>query len=79
MQVLDNEIEILRTAVDNKECLLQKCALVQSHNVMETDTLRQDFGKQVNQQAGLSAELEQQVLAVPCYLCTRTSDPRALE
>ena len=63
--MLDNEIEILRTAVDNKECLLQKCAPAQSHKVMETDTLRQDFGKQVNQQAGLSAELEQQVVAVP--------------
>ena len=63
--MLDNEIEILRTAVDNKERLLQKCALVQSHKVMERDTLRQDFGKQVNQQAGLSAELEQQVVAVP--------------
>ena len=39
VQVLDNEIEILRTTMENKEQLLQKCALVQSHKVMERDTL----------------------------------------
>ena len=62
--MLDNEIEILRTTMENKEQLLQKCALVQSHKVMERDTLRQDFGKQVHMQTELSAELEQQVRGV---------------
>ena len=64
VRVLENEIEILRTSVENKERLLQKCALVQGHKVMERDTLRQDFGKQVHMQTELSAELEQQVMAV---------------
>ena len=64
VRVLDNEIEILRTSVESKERLLQKCSLVQSHKLMERDTLRQDFGKQVHMQTELSAELEQQVRGV---------------
>ena len=75
MRVLDNEIEILRTSVENKERLLQKCALVQSHKVMERDTLRQDFGKQVHMQSELSAELEQQVMQCCWPLCAGNSDP----
>jgi chromosome segregation ATPase len=60
VHVLENEKEILRTAVDNKEKLLQKCALVHSHKVMERDTLRQEMSRKVNLQSDLSGEMEQQ-------------------
>ena len=56
------------------EHLLQKCALVQNHKVIERDILQQDFGKHVRMQSELSAELEQQVMQCCWPLCKGNSD-----
>ena len=56
------------------EHLLQKCALVQNHKVIERDILQQDFGKHVHMQSELSVELEQQVMQCCWPLCKGNSD-----